>query len=806
VTEFFTRDHSPGLFFVYRTPLLPYDTIVSWSEGLTGSSERVTEEMAIARDRLRRIVASPVVREAIFLGSPGLDQEIDGWIERGDDENFIRIERAVARYVCRMASRCTPFGLFAGWSVGSIGETLSLPVGPIESAQRHARLDMDFLVALTDALGKDPNVRRAVSYRPNTSIARVAGRVRFAQSRLDGRRRPHCLVTVDDSPYIAAVLDRAHNGARFEDLLEAIATDGITREEGIAFIDELIDEQILVSDLTPSITGVEPLEPLAEATRPIVPAVSAVLDQTAKALNDLEREPLGLPPQRYRDLAAQLEPLGVPVDIDRLFQVDMPRPIEGAVLDKELAAEIAEAIEVLHRVTQMQTDPALARFCRAFTARYGDSEVPLLVALDEEIGVGFGGSSEISPLLEGIASSGENTREDAPIGRRAMYLIRRVHEVIARGEHELRLTDRDVSALTPPVIAPLPDSFAVMVSMSQDDSGKRSLLVDKLSGPSAVFALARFAHSDPQLRDFIEQALRDEESVRPDAIFAEIVHLPEGRVGNVILRPRLRPYEIEFLGRGAADDDHRIALSDLAVSVTGERIILRSRRFNCEVIPRMTNAHSFGPGALGVYRFLCLQQIQGLHARYEWTWGPLETAPFVPRVSYGRWTFSRAQWLLDRRDIDSLDAATPQERMTAAQEMRQRRALPNRLLLADGDNELLVDFRNPLLVENFISQPAVFFRRRLFERVGPLETAYHFAMDYHLWLRMGEASPPAFLDRELAFFRISGENKTSRSYRESFREELDAARRVAAGRHPLLLFLHAINRVKLTAAYDLLAR
>ena len=88
--------------------------------------------------------------------------------------------------------------------------------------------------------------------------------------------------------------------------------------------------------------------------------------------------------------------------------------------------------------------------------------------------------------------------------------------------------------------------------------------------------------------------------------------------------------------------------------------------------------------------------------------------------------------------------------------------------------------------------PVVFFRRRLFERVGPLETAYHFAMDYHLWLRMGEASPPAFLDRELAFFRISGENKTSRSYRESFREELDAARRVAAGRHPLLLFLHAI--------------
>lgn len=702
MTTSLTGEHLPGSFFVYRTPLLPFDAIVSWSAGLTGLPERVEEEMAIARKRLRNIVAGPVVREAIFLGSPDLDQGIDAWLRGGDDEHFVRLERAVARYVCRMATRCTPFGLFAGWSVGSIGDGLLLPVGPIESVRRHARLDMDFLVSLTEALGKQANVRRAVFYRPNTSIARVAGRVRFAQSQLQGRRRLHTLVTVDDSPYLAAILDRAYDGARFEELVDAIATDGTTREEGTAFIDELIDEQILVSDLTPSVTGAEPLEPLVEATRPIAPAVSAALERTANALTDLEREPLGVPPQRYRDIAAQLEGLGVPVEIDRLFQVDMPRPAEGAVLNKELPAEIAEAIEVFHRITRRNVDPILARFCKAFTARYGDNEVPLLVALDEEIGVGFSTSSEISPLLEGIANVGDATAEDAPMDRRTMFLIHRMHEVTARGERELRLTDSDVAALTPPTIAPLPDSFAVMVSMSQDESGKRSLLVDKLSGPSAVFAIARFAHSDPQLHEYIEQALRDEESVHPDAIFAEIVHMPEGRVGNVILRPRLRPYEIEFLGRGAADDDHRIPLDDLFVSVIGDRIILRSRRFNREVVPRMSTAHSFVSGALGVYGFLCLLQSQGLHGRYEWTWGPLSSAPFLPRVSYGRWTFSRAQWLLDRRDITLLDAANPRERMAAALEMRQRRALPDRVLLADGDNELLVDFSNPLIVENFI--------------------------------------------------------------------------------------------------------
>ncbi len=109
------------------------------------------------------------------------------------------------------------------------------------------------------------------------------------------------------------------------------------------------------------------------------------------------------------------------------------------------------------------------------------------------------------------------------------------------------------------------------------------------------------------------------------------------------------------------------------------------------------------------------------------------------------------------------------------------------------------------LIENFISQPAVFFRRRLLERVGPIDDHYHCAFDYHLFVRMATVSRPAFLDRELAYFRSYGENKSSAVYQRSFTEELDAARRVAAGKHPVLMLLHQVNRLKLTLAYDLLA-
>jgi glycosyltransferase involved in cell wall biosynthesis len=111
-----------------------------------------------------------------------------------------------------------------------------------------------------------------------------------------------------------------------------------------------------------------------------------------------------------------------------------------------------------------------------------------------------------------------------------------------------------------------------------------------------------------------------------------------------------------------------------------------------------------------------------------------------------------------------------------------------------------------LLVENFISQPAVFFRRRLLDRVGALEPEYHLAMDYHLWLRMGRVARPAFLDRELAYFRSSGDNKMSLQWRKSFREDLDVAARVARPDERVWIALHRLNGWKNSAAYWLLDR
>src|SRR5262245_34949442 len=129
-----TRDSGivPSGFFVLRTPRLPFDC-------LPGD-----------REAIRRLLERPEVREAIFVAAPALDERIHVWQRDPDCEEGRKIEQALTRYLVRMTARPTPFGLFAGCSVGTMGKSTRLEVN--ESYHRHTRLDMDYVVGLADSL------------------------------------------------------------------------------------------------------------------------------------------------------------------------------------------------------------------------------------------------------------------------------------------------------------------------------------------------------------------------------------------------------------------------------------------------------------------------------------------------------------------------------------------------------------------------------------------------------------------------------------------------------------------------------
>jgi lantibiotic biosynthesis protein len=664
---------SPSGFFVLRAPLLPLDEL----------------------DRLRsdpthwlRLAERPEVREALHLASPGLMRRLAA----GNPDD--RIAASVTSYLVRMCTRATPFGLFAGCSLGEVGDATALMVDGPEGTARHSRPDTEVLATLVDRLLADPSTRPAMAVEPNSSRYHAAGAMRIIESRVREGRRTHHLVVIEDDAPLRCALAAASGGCVVEQVVDAVKSHaGVEREEARDYVDALIDANVLTAVAEPAVTGREPLAHVVSSLRGqgLTPP-SEALDRVSDELAKLDAAGLGNPPEAYDSVAETLLNLVGEGDDARLVQVDLHRAGSGLTLGPDTVALLTEAVDLLHRVSPRFEDPALRRFKADFGARYEDREVPLMEALDEEMGIGFDRSThpaaDESPLLAGIDLGGVYgnslfTARDAAL----LDMLMRARE---GGVKTLELDKDTVARLATDTPSPLPDALAVFASVLDD-----GVEIHSISGPSGAELLGRFCHGDSQLHDAVRAHLRAEEACAPGVVFAELIHLPEGRVGNVLARPVLRDYELVLLGRSGAPADRQLSVDELTLRLDGQRLVLYSPRLGAEVRPRLTTAHNPAWRGFGVYRFLAALQNDGVTGGLAWDWGALAAAPTLPRVTSGRLVLARARWQLSAAELKTVTGADAAAGWAA---LRRDRGLPGELLIADGDNRLYVDTTSAALI------------------------------------------------------------------------------------------------------------
>src|SRR5205807_6267399 len=93
---------------------------------------------------------------------------------------------------------------------------------------------------------------------------------------------------------------------RLDPLIDALVDDEVTREEAADYVAQLVDSQILISDLTPQVTGPAPIHDLITQLDKHAPtrSIAAALDGARAALAALDATPLGVSPAPYQAVAA----------------------------------------------------------------------------------------------------------------------------------------------------------------------------------------------------------------------------------------------------------------------------------------------------------------------------------------------------------------------------------------------------------------------------------------------------------------------------------------------------------------------
>lgn len=675
-----------------RTPLLPLEDYKKLTTGRssTVSDDRardIQDEKSLA-DSFARLISSAHVREALTLASTDLCASVPHWCESPSSEKGRRTASSLRRYLARMAFRSTPFGLFAGCSIGSVGAETSLCISGRGQYVRKTRIDSDVFDQVLTRFSREN--RHELVYRVNDTLRTTGTRLTYIKSVVHEYLRENYAVAIKPDSALLRVLDYARDGATIDEV-SAVLQDGETSEEEITeYVHQLIDEQVLTAGFGVPLTAGDPirwLDPLLAVSSSGGTALQALRDAQER-LSLIDASGIGVPSSVYERAVAPVRDMIDLKDISRIVQVDLWKPSAEVRIGKEVVREAQRAVDILHYIYRPVRTP-LDAAREAFLDRFDRQEISLLDALDDELGIRFQWDNDthapMFPSAERVADR---------------HLLDCYKRVISKAESTLDLSEADLRELRIPHEAPLPDTLMLMFSIlaASSTSVQRSdfqLVVNGAHGPSGVEMLARFCHLHADLSAAVISFLHREASFNKDAIYAEIVHHAGGRAGNVLQRPKLRDYEIPYLGTPSVDTEHVIGTHDLLLSVVGGRFVVRSARLGREVLPRLSNAHRWEHKRnLPVYQFLAALQTQSAVGTLTWPWGCLGSASWLPRVRVGRLVLSRQRWRVGPAAFSNVVRQRPlgpgvfsDFRSEFARWVDDQRA-PEWMVLAEGDARL----------------------------------------------------------------------------------------------------------------------
>ncbi|GER89691.1 hypothetical protein KDW_38530 [Dictyobacter vulcani] len=656
---------------------------------------------------LKSMAFQPHIQQALIAASSSMREGL-GYIEK-QEPNSRRASRAyssILRYLIRASTRPTPFGLFSGIAIGSFHEETTLQISLPSIRNIRTRPDMSWLLSVIQKIEQNEELLPFFNVFANHAIYFAEGRVIVPYTDVYGQNNSPS-IDLRATSVVSYILERTRKPIPYLKLRQDlfVAFPHATEQQIDSVLQQLWKNHFLLSTLRPPLTTSDPTRYILQALHKM-PKIS-ITEQLEKILNttdSLDRIGFGGPVELLNDLEHQQEE-ALPQYNAQPYQIDAAINLRSSYLHKAVGEEAARGAELLLQLGASPQGPQhLKEYHAAFVEKYGmDVEVPLLELLSPESGLDAPSTYTEPPRQYPLPY-----KPPRDMQVRDAILSSLLLEVTNDKKIEIELTDQVLKELvqwTPRDNNPAPLSLEIYLqlhaaSIKEIDKGEWMLSVAPAVMASGGATFGRFfdlltANELEKLRQFTRQ----EELLRPDAIFAELSYLPpQGRAANVSSHPMLRSYEIVVNTTPSLEDDRVIPLDDLVVGVYNHRFYIRSLSHNKEVIA--CQSHMLSPlRAPNVCRFL-LDVAHDSYPRLSgFDWGAFRNVPFLPRVRKGKMVLSLAQWIIKSSTITpEISGDEDTNWFIGLQQWRKQWNVPRYVYLSEFDNRLLLDLENPIFV------------------------------------------------------------------------------------------------------------
>jgi len=376
-----------------RTPLLSTDDYQS-----------IFHDQAEVSQRLSRVFADPILREALIVASKDLYEAIEKANLGDGSKSASQMQSSLLKYFIRLSTRPTPFGLFSGIATGKFDEISSqkssdIVVLPSESHSKRARPDTEWVYGLIKKIESNNNVRNKLRVRFNDFTFVNGDRIEkpnktSMQHNEEAKNTRELSTSIRYTDQVKKIEESCKEFRLLEDVINEVVSGNpdVSPKKIEIFFSQLLNNEFLLSELRPPLTNTDMLEYVVEilkSTENVEETAFYIekIEEIRKSLEEYDSSVIGKGIDIYSRATQQLKDLH---ESKNYLQVDMKTHFKNNTLDSELKFELEELVNALYKVapTNKGSDE-MAHYFELFVEKYGySSEIPVMELLDVDRGLG----------------------------------------------------------------------------------------------------------------------------------------------------------------------------------------------------------------------------------------------------------------------------------------------------------------------------------------------------------------------------------------------------------------------------------
>ena len=571
------------------------------------------------------------LKEAINLSSSDLYEQIKDISAADLDQLEPKIKFACWKYFNRARFRSTPFGLFGSITpvpLGAGGDDNQLIIS--KEIKRHEFIDWsnkDYLLNDIDNL-----FSQASFFLSNSTIYPCGDQLRY----ISITENTFEISGIENQPVIKSVLDFCREEQSKDTVLDFLTQEHklqLTIAEDL--LKQLIELQLMITDIHPNIIGTD-----------------------------------------------YFERMKVKPNTDSKPYLIAERELLKGQLDPKILKVIPEAILFLKDHLPIQKHQALENFKQQFQRKFEYREVPLLIALDPELGVGYDGL-EMAPIVNPVISflkeraQLEDSHSEISYTPLHQFILSRIFQ-----NEEIKLEEFDTDTNIELKDIKIPNTFSAIVQFD----GQR-IILSQAGGCTANALLGRFTLANNEIREHCRNLVKLEQEANPEIIFVDVSYQVEKKVDNINRRDSIYNHELSILTYFGAK---HLSFNDVLVSVRENGVFLRSKKFNKRVIPRLASAYNYTRSDLSLYRFLSDLQNQDLQSNLSIEARSLfPNLDYYPRLVYKNIILSPSMWKVPQKFRKS--PLLQEEQLVSLKIWLQDQKIPKYFKCGDADQHLYIN-------------------------------------------------------------------------------------------------------------------